>query len=157
MTSCRRCGCSGSCCTRWTTWRRWNSCSTRSVRRRTTTSSSIRCGAADVIGELRALRRAVPIACAPGVAPLYSPVLRIQPEGIAMKAGIHPNYKEVAVTCSCGSTFVTRSTLGKDKLHVEGGGAGRPGGAGGRGGGGAAGRGGGGRRRGGGGGAGRRE
>jgi large subunit ribosomal protein L31 len=36
-----------------------------------------------------------------------------------MKAGIHPNYKEVAVTCSCGSTFVTRSTLGKDKLHVE--------------------------------------
>ena len=36
-----------------------------------------------------------------------------------MKAGIHPNYKEVAVTCSCGSTFVTRSTLGKEKLHVE--------------------------------------
>jgi large subunit ribosomal protein L31 len=36
-----------------------------------------------------------------------------------MKAGIHPNYKEVAVTCSCGSTFKTRSTLGKDALHVE--------------------------------------
>ncbi|MGB9128087.1 MAG: 50S ribosomal protein L31 [Thiobacillus sp.] len=36
-----------------------------------------------------------------------------------MKAGIHPNYKEVAVTCSCGSTFVTRSTLGKPALHVE--------------------------------------
>src|SRR3569832_1812168 len=119
MTSCRRCGCSGSCCTRWTTWRRWNSCSTRSVRRRTTTSSSIRCGAADVIGALRAIRRAVPIACAPGVAPLYSPVNRIQHEGIDMKAGIHPKYKEVAVTCSCGSTFVTRSTLCKDKLHVE--------------------------------------
>ncbi|MDP1924618.1 MAG: 50S ribosomal protein L31, partial [Thiobacillus sp.] len=29
-----------------------------------------------------------------------------------MKSGIHPNYQEVAVTCSCGSTFVTRSTLG---------------------------------------------
>ncbi len=36
-----------------------------------------------------------------------------------MKAGIHPDYKEVSVTCSCGNTFVTRSTLGKDKLHVE--------------------------------------
>lgn len=36
-----------------------------------------------------------------------------------MKAGIHPNYKEVAVTCSCGNKFTTRSTLGKDALHVE--------------------------------------
>lgn len=36
-----------------------------------------------------------------------------------MKSGIHPNYKEVAVTCSCGNTFVTRSTLGKEQLHVE--------------------------------------
>ena len=36
-----------------------------------------------------------------------------------MKVGIHPNYKEVAVTCSCGDTFKTRSTLGKDALHIE--------------------------------------
>ena len=36
-----------------------------------------------------------------------------------MKVGIHPNYKEVAVTCSCGDTFKTRSTLGKDALQVE--------------------------------------
>ena len=36
-----------------------------------------------------------------------------------MKAGIHPDYKEVTVTCSCGGTFVTRSTLGKQALHVE--------------------------------------
>jgi large subunit ribosomal protein L31 len=36
-----------------------------------------------------------------------------------MKAGIHPDYKEVTVTCSCGDTFKTRSTLGKDALHVE--------------------------------------
>ena len=36
-----------------------------------------------------------------------------------MKSGIHPNYKEVAVTCSCGNAFVTRSTLGKEQLHVE--------------------------------------
>ena len=36
-----------------------------------------------------------------------------------MKAGIHPNYKEVTVTCSCGDTFKTRSTMGKDALHIE--------------------------------------
>ena len=35
-----------------------------------------------------------------------------------MKTGIHPDYKEITVHCSCGSTFKTRSTLGKD-LHVE--------------------------------------
>jgi large subunit ribosomal protein L31 len=27
-----------------------------------------------------------------------------------MKAGIHPNYIESTVTCSCGNVFVTRST-----------------------------------------------
>mgnify|MGYP001070893867 FL=1 len=36
-----------------------------------------------------------------------------------MKAGIHPDYNELTVTCSCGSTFKTRSTLGKPGLHVE--------------------------------------
>ena len=36
-----------------------------------------------------------------------------------MKAGIHPNYHEITVTCSCGSTFQTRSTMGKDALSVE--------------------------------------
>lgn len=36
-----------------------------------------------------------------------------------MKPDIHPKYHEVAVTCSCGNTFNTRSTLGKDKLHVD--------------------------------------
>jgi large subunit ribosomal protein L31 len=35
-----------------------------------------------------------------------------------MKASIHPKYGEIKVTCSCGNTFTTRSTLGKD-LHVE--------------------------------------
>ena len=35
-----------------------------------------------------------------------------------MKAGIHPEYKEITVTCSCGNTFTTRSSLGHD-LHVE--------------------------------------
>jgi large subunit ribosomal protein L31 len=36
-----------------------------------------------------------------------------------MKAGIHPDYQEVTVTCSCGNTFKTRSTLGKPALQVE--------------------------------------
>ncbi|HEV2333783.1 MAG TPA: 50S ribosomal protein L31 [Gammaproteobacteria bacterium] len=35
-----------------------------------------------------------------------------------MKASIHPDYKDITVTCSCGNTFGTRSTLGHD-LHVE--------------------------------------
>jgi large subunit ribosomal protein L31 len=39
-------------------------------------------------------------------------------KGHAMKTGIHPAYKEITVICSCGNTFKTRSTLGKE-LHVE--------------------------------------
>ena len=35
-----------------------------------------------------------------------------------MKAEGHPEYKESQVTCSCGNTFSTRSTLGRP-LHVE--------------------------------------
>ncbi len=34
-----------------------------------------------------------------------------------MKKGIHPEYTEARVTCSCGETFVTRST--KPVLRVE--------------------------------------
>ena len=36
-----------------------------------------------------------------------------------MKAEIHPNYKELTVTCSCGNTFQTRSTLADDDLHLD--------------------------------------
>ena len=35
-----------------------------------------------------------------------------------MKSGIHPEYSEINVTCSCGTTWKTRSTIGKD-FHVE--------------------------------------
>jgi len=35
-----------------------------------------------------------------------------------MKAGIHPEYKDILVTCSCGNKFATRSTLGHD-LQIE--------------------------------------
>jgi large subunit ribosomal protein L31 len=34
-----------------------------------------------------------------------------------MKAGIHPEYVVTTVQCSCGNTFVTRSTKGD--MHVE--------------------------------------
>ena len=35
-----------------------------------------------------------------------------------MKANIHPKYDEITVSCSCGNTFTTRSTLGHD-LQLE--------------------------------------
>ena len=35
-----------------------------------------------------------------------------------MKAKIHPQYREITVTCSCGNSWTTRSTMGKD-LHIE--------------------------------------
>ena len=35
-----------------------------------------------------------------------------------MRAGIHPEYKEINVVCSCGNKFTTKSVLGRE-LHVE--------------------------------------
>ena len=35
-----------------------------------------------------------------------------------MKDGIHPSYRKAKVTCVCGHSFETRSTLGKD-FHIE--------------------------------------
>jgi len=35
-----------------------------------------------------------------------------------MKPKIHPHYSTITVTCSCGHTWDTRSTMGRD-LHVE--------------------------------------
>ncbi len=34
-----------------------------------------------------------------------------------MKAGIHPDYKDVTVVCQCGNTFNTRST--RESVRVE--------------------------------------
>jgi large subunit ribosomal protein L31 len=34
-----------------------------------------------------------------------------------MKAGIHPDYKDVMVVCQCGNTFATKST--RDTIRVE--------------------------------------
>ena len=34
-----------------------------------------------------------------------------------MKSGIHPEYAECTITCSCGAVFNTRST--KPNIHVD--------------------------------------
>ena len=34
-----------------------------------------------------------------------------------MKPDIHPNYAEATVTCSCGATFTTRSTV--STIHAD--------------------------------------
>src|SRR3979409_54886 len=47
--------------------------------------------------------------------PLILPYRHIE---VPMKAGIHPDYKVIAVTCTCGNKFETRSTSGQD-LQVE--------------------------------------
>jgi len=36
-----------------------------------------------------------------------------------MKNDIHPEYKETTVTCGCGETFNTRSTISSGSLFVE--------------------------------------
>jgi large subunit ribosomal protein L31 len=34
-----------------------------------------------------------------------------------VKAGIHPDYKEVKVVCACGESFTTRST--RPDIHLD--------------------------------------
>jgi len=36
-----------------------------------------------------------------------------------MKPEIHPSYEAVTVNCSCGNSFETSSTIGKDSLTIE--------------------------------------
>ncbi len=35
-----------------------------------------------------------------------------------MKKGIHPEYVETQVTCACGNSFTTRSTVPKIRLEI---------------------------------------
>lgn len=35
-----------------------------------------------------------------------------------MKTGIHPEYQESKVICSCGASFTTRSTLPEIKVEI---------------------------------------
>jgi large subunit ribosomal protein L31 len=39
-------------------------------------------------------------------------------EVLIMKPEIHPTYNEITVTCACGHSFQTRSTM-TDVLHIE--------------------------------------
>lgn len=36
-----------------------------------------------------------------------------------MKKGIHPEYRLVSVTCTCGNSFETHSTVKSDTLRVD--------------------------------------
>lgn len=36
-----------------------------------------------------------------------------------MRPDIHPEYKEINVSCSCGNSFVTRSNYAKDSMAIE--------------------------------------
>jgi len=36
-----------------------------------------------------------------------------------MKPEIHPEYKQVSVTCSCGNAFTTGSTYAKGDMTIE--------------------------------------
>ncbi len=35
-----------------------------------------------------------------------------------MKKGIHPKYKPTTVSCACGNTFETKSTIGDFKIDI---------------------------------------
>ena len=36
-----------------------------------------------------------------------------------MRANIHPKYQDISITCSCGNTFTTRSTSGKENIQLD--------------------------------------
>jgi large subunit ribosomal protein L31 len=36
-----------------------------------------------------------------------------------MKPGIHPEYTETTVTCTCGNTFTTHSTAKNGSIHAD--------------------------------------
>lgn len=44
--------------------------------------------------------------------------MAVKREGNRMKQGIHPEYMETAVTCSCGSTFTTHSTVASIRVEL---------------------------------------
>ena len=43
--------------------------------------------------------------------------LNLEKQEIKLKKGIHPKYELTTVTCACGNTFQTRSTV--DNLHLD--------------------------------------
>ena len=52
------------------------------------------------------------------VFPCYNDCIRGE-RRILVKAGIHPDYHEVTVSCACGYAFQTRSTIKGDRIRLE--------------------------------------
>ncbi len=44
--------------------------------------------------------------------------VRSEKAGIAMKKGIHPKYMDCKVSCGCGQSFTTRSTVPEVKIEI---------------------------------------
>jgi len=42
----------------------------------------------------------------------------VKSKELKMKPNIHPEYKECTVSCACGNTFLTRSTVGDIKVEI---------------------------------------
>jgi large subunit ribosomal protein L31 len=49
---------------------------------------------------------------------LSPPVAPLAAQEVAMKQGIHPNYRVATVHCACGSTFQTRSTAAELTVDI---------------------------------------
>jgi len=49
----------------------------------------------------------------------FTKATRYQRTGETMKQGIHPDYVETQVSCTCGNTFTTRSTAKNGVIHAE--------------------------------------
>lgn len=47
------------------------------------------------------------------------PVPTERQEEITMKAGIHPEYVETQVVCTCGNTFTTKSTETSGEMRAD--------------------------------------
>ena len=49
----------------------------------------------------------------------HDPTRRTLSEGTRVKKNIHPDYVETVVTCTCGNTFITRSTAKSGEIHAD--------------------------------------
>ncbi len=59
------------------------------------------------------------LACGLGSDILIDSIIDGKTKGAMMKDKIHPEYKEVTVTCACGASFKTRSAIGKDTMQAD--------------------------------------
>jgi large subunit ribosomal protein L31 len=50
---------------------------------------------------------------------LRQTIRRLSTKEILVKSGIHPDYHETQVTCTCGASFTTRSTARNGVIHAD--------------------------------------